>query len=576
MLASLRQLRGLHADASASEVLDGTLIRRIGRDWFDPARVAWNRRVETPEASAVLELPARAVPEPLPEGAQLESLADGRVRLRLPAGHPLLVPVHRVSDVGAASQLPDGFDPGRLYASRNHPRGLQMAIYAASDALGSLGVDWSAVLERVAVDQVSVYASSAMGQLDDPGTGGLLKARSNGQRPTSKYLALGLAEMPADFINAYVLGSLGATGGGLGACASFLYNLRQAVHDIRSGRARVALVGASEAPVTPEVIEGYAAMGALATDKGLRQLDGLAPHAEPDHRRACRPFGDNCGFTVAESAQVLVLFDDALALELGAHIHGAVADVFVNADGYKKSISGPGVGNYITVAKALATLRAILGEQAVRRGSLVQAHGTGTPQNRTTESQILSRCAGAFGIENWPVLALKSHLGHSLAAASADQIVTTLGVWAHGLAPGVLTTTELADDVCREHLDFVLQHRKLEAGAQQCAVINAKGFGGNNASGALLSPVATRAMLRARHGEAAFGAWQRAHEPVRVASEDYESRARRGEAYVTYRFDHQVLGDAHVRIDHDAMQVGSARIALDLPSPFPDMRGGET
>jgi len=41
--------------------------------------------------------------------------------------------------------------------------------------------------------------------------------------------------MPADFVNAYVLGNLGHTESVAGACASFLYNLRAAVHDIRSG-----------------------------------------------------------------------------------------------------------------------------------------------------------------------------------------------------------------------------------------------------------------------------------------------------------------------------------------------------
>ena len=134
-----------------------------------------------------------------------------------------------------------------------------------------------------------------------------------------------------------------------------------------------------------------------------------APDASPDYRRACRPFAENCGFTIAESAQVLVLFDDALALELGAAVRASVVDVFVNADGHKKSISGPGVGNYATVARALAAARAVLGEKAFRHGGLVQAHGTGTPQNRTTESQILSRCAGAFGLEDLPVTALKCY-----------------------------------------------------------------------------------------------------------------------------------------------------------------------
>ena len=35
------------------------------------------------------------------------------------------------------------------------------------------------------------------------------------------------------------------------------------------------------------------------------------------------------------------------------------------------------------------------------------AHGTGTPQNRVTESAILNETARAFGIEGWPVAAVK-------------------------------------------------------------------------------------------------------------------------------------------------------------------------
>jgi acetoacetyl-[acyl-carrier protein] synthase len=326
---------------------------------------------------------------------------------RIVGRQEFLLPTHREFDVKVASQLPTGFDPAALYPSRNHPRGLAMAIYGASDALGDLGLDWDRLMSALPPEQVSVYAGSAMGQLDDNGTGGMLKARYRGGRVSSKNCPLGLAEMPADFVNAYVLGAAGSTGATLGACASFLYNLRLAIHDIRAGRARVAIVGAAEAPVTPEIMEGYAAMGALATDKALRQLDGLAAEAEPDYRRACRPFGDNCGFTIGESAQFVVLMDDRLALETGAAVLGAAADVFVNADGYKKSISGPGIGNYITVARAAACARAIVGEAALRGGGFVQAHGTGTPQNRVTESRILERVAQAFGIDGWTVTGLK-------------------------------------------------------------------------------------------------------------------------------------------------------------------------
>ena len=474
----------------------------------------------------------------------------------------------------AAGQLPTGFDPGKLYPSRNHPRGLQMSVYAASDALGCIGLDWDTVRRHVAIDQMSVYAGSAMGQLDGAGTGGMLKARYLGQRISSKFCPLGFAEMPADFVNAYVLGSLGATGASLGACASFLYNLRQGIEDIRQGRARVVFVGAAEAPITPEVMEGYSAMGALATDKGLRQLDGVDDEREPDHRRACRPFAENCGFTIAESAQMVVLFDDELALQLGATVLGAATDVFVNADGYKKSISGPGVGNYITMAKAVAQARALVGAGALRSGGLVMAHGTGTPQNRTSESAILSQTAGAFGIDNWPVVAVKSYLGHSIGTAAGDQLCTTLGIWQRGILPGITTIDGIAADVSQEHLSFSREHREVDPGQQHYAIINSKGFGGNNASATLLSPLATTRMLQQRYSKAEWQAWQGANEAVRERQQAYDEGMIAGTVNPVYKFDHGVLGDADVEYGPGFISIGGSAVALEMESPYDDMLPG--
>ena len=40
----------------------------------------------------------------------------------------------------------------------------------------------------------------------------------------------------------------------------------------------------------------------------------------------------------------------------------------------------------------------------------MQAHGTGTPQNRVTESHILNELAKTFGIESWLTGAVKCYL----------------------------------------------------------------------------------------------------------------------------------------------------------------------
>ncbi|MFM7275976.1 MAG: beta-ketoacyl synthase [Gammaproteobacteria bacterium] len=575
---SLAQLMGEpdgESEAARARIRAHTLVRRIEPSHFDSERIPWNRRLHiAPAGEEAVRLRLRGLPagEALPEGWQALGREGRSLEVALAADAEILVPSERRSDVHAAGQLPGGFEPGALYPSRNHPRGLQMTVFGASDALGELGIPWETVLGTVSPERISVYAGSGMSQLDANGNGGMVASRFMGRRVSSKQCPFGFAEMPADFINAYVLGSLGNTGTSMGACASFLYNLRLAVSDIQSGRASVALVGNAEAPITPEVIEGYAAMGALATDAGLRALDGLADTDTPDHRRACRPFAENCGFTIAESAQFVVLMDAELALALGASVHAAVADVFVNADGYKKSISAPGAGNYLTVARAAALARAIVGEEGLRRRSFVHAHGTGTPQNRVTESHILDETARVFGIRDWPVCAVKSYLGHSIGAAAADQLVMALGSWAHGLLPGILTASRNAADVHAGHLDILRAHRACAPEDFDVALLNAKGFGGNNATATLLAPHVARGMMERRFGREAMRAWSARNAAVRAAAEDHDRRASRGEAPPVYRFDHGVLAAEDLQWDASAMRVPGypVALALDMPSPYAD------
>ena len=574
-LDSLATLMGLEGGESHQQfILDHTLVRRIEASHFDVDAVRWNQRLPTDGDSqpASFDLERKYLPDVIPPHWVVKGTSVTHVNVQIVGQQDFLLPTYREFDVKSAGQLPSGFEPGTLYPSRNHPRGLQMTVYAASDALGSIGLDWETISSRVAPDQISVYAGSAMGQLDGAGAGGMIKSRYNGQRVTSKYCPLSFAEMPADFINAYVLGSLGSTGASLGACASFLYNLRHGIDDIRNGRARVVFVGAAEAPITPEILEGYSAMGALATEKGLRNLDGLQAGEACDFRRACRPFAENCGFTIAESSQMVVLFDDELAMELGATVFGAAIDVFVNADGHKKSISGPGVGNYITMAKAVAAARAIIGNKALRRGGLVQAHGTGTPQNRVSEAEILSRTAQAFGIDEWPVIAAKCYLGHSIGSAAGDQISTTLGIWHHGILPGITTIDAIAADVRQDHLAFSTEHREVDTAEQKYAIINSKGFGGNNASASLMSPLAAQRMLQTRYSGQAWKKWEQANERVRERQQAYDDGMIAGTVSPVYKFDHGVLGDGDVKVGAQQLTIGPHTVRLDQVSPYDDMK----
>ncbi len=557
----------------AAQILDGTLVRRIEKTHLDVDAAHWQKNLtvtgEAGKPFSFITL-AKQLPEPLPTDWVVEPLNDNDVMVTVYDGCDLKVDSYRPLAVKSAGQLPSGFEPGEHYASRFHPRGLQLTIVAATDALRSTGIEWSQIINRVQPDEVAVFASSAMSQLDDNSFAGVMQSRLKGHRVSAKQLPLGLNSMPADFINAYILGSVGTTGAITGACASFLYNLQKATDMITSGKARVVLVGNAEAPVTQECIEGYGAMSALATEDGLRNIEGSD---QVDFRRASRPFGQNCGFTLAESGQFFVLMDDELAIELGADIHGAATDVFINADGFKKSISAPGPGNYLTMAKAVHAAMQIVGPEAVRARSFVHAHGSSTPANRVTESELLDRVAESFGIADWPIAAAKAYVGHSLASASADQLAFALGSFKYQIIPGIKTIDAVADDVHQQHLRISTRDVVRDAEPLEVCFINSKGFGGNNASAVVLAPTVVERMLRKRYGEARFSDYLQRREQARAAAQAYDQQALKGQLAVIYNFGNNMIDDSQLSISQDGIRVPGFEQPLNFKTDerFKDM-----
>jgi acetoacetyl-[acyl-carrier protein] synthase len=555
-------------DQYRQDVLDNTLVRKIGREHFDVDAIPTHQKLSLSQVSGhaiTFELSKRQLPDPAPAEWQVSEVNDNTVSVSIQtstehADPNIMLQTSYRSAVQSAGQLPTGFDPAALYQSRFHPRGLQLSIIGASDAVNAMGIDWETIVDRLPPDQIGVYSTSAMSQLDEHSNGGLLKSRLRGERVSTKQLAFGFSSMPTDFINAYVLGSLGATGSVAGACASFLYNLQLGMEDIRSGRRRVVMVGSSEAPITPEVIDGYATMSALATDEKLRRLDGTDT---VDHRRASRPFGENCGFTLAESTQQVILMDDELAIELGATIHGSVLDVFTNADGYKKSISSPGPGNYLTLAKAVASASSLLGEKAVTERSFIQAHGSSTPQNRVTESAIFDRVAEAFDIRQWPLAAVKAYVGHSLAAASGDQLINSLGVFKHGIIPGIKTLDKPADDVLHGRL-AISNKDQVCGSAPEVAFLNSKGFGGNNATASILSPQRTLQMLETRYGKETMVSYYERNGAVAQKAAAYNVAALQGDYRIRYGFGCNMIDEKTIEIDKTMIRVPGYGQAIDL------------
>jgi len=470
----LSQVAEKHRDA----VLQGTLIRKIEGNHFDVDAVqAYSKMDLDTDSDIKFTVRTRKLPNPVPENWQVTDNGDKTSDVVISNGMQASVDTYRVNEVQGAGQLPTGFEPAEQYNSRFHPRGLQLAVLAASDALNSVGVEWQEILDQVDPDQVAVYATSAMGQNDEFGYGGMLQARLRS-------------------------------------------GLRQGVDDIKSGRRRVVVCGSAEAPLQTEIIEGYSSMGALATVEKLAKLDGVSEQ-DVDFRRSSRPFSDNCGFTLGESAQYVVLMDDEL-------------------------------------------------EESIRQRSYVQAHGSSTPQNRVTESEVLDKVAAAFDIEHWPITSIKAYYGHPTGPASGDQLAGALGSFETGVLQGIKTITSVAEDVLDDRLDILLQDKKAE---MDVCFLNTKGFGGNNATASVLSAKVAKQMLIKRYGESAYDGYTARNQSVVSKQQVYEQQADHGQLNVIYNFGEGIIDDHQIEINADSLTLPGRKnsVNLDLDNPFSDM-----
>ena len=244
--------------------------------------------------------------------------------------------------------------------------------------------------------------------------------------------------------------------------------------------------------------------------------------------------------------------------------------MFINADGYKKSISSPGAGNYVTLAKAVAKARSIIGDEAIRERSFIQSHGSSTPQNRVTESIIFDKVAAGFGIKDWPVTAVKAFVGHPLGPASGDQLISALGTFADDLIPGIKTTHEIADDVVDENLDILLKDKEA---VMDVAFLNSKGFGGNNATATVLSADIAQNMLQKRYGDEAYTEYTRKREQVRLVAKEYDQQALNGELNVIYNFGQNMINEDNIEVTDSKLTISEFKNSVNLKfeNPYDDM-----
>lgn len=241
------------------------------------------------------------------------------------------------------------------------------------------------------------------------------------------------------------------------ACSSSGHAIGQAFHLIKFGMADVMLAGGSDSPITYGMMRCWESVRVMASGNG-------------DPSRACRPFSaDREGFVLGEGAGVLVLEELERARRRGAKIYAEISGYGMTSDAghiTQPSVDGP--------ARAL---RMALEEGGLNPADVdyINAHGTGTPLNDVTETQVIKEVFKEDA-RRVAVSSTKSMHGHAMGATGALELAATIMALDRGVIPPTANYTR-PDPQC--DLDYVPNQAREKT--VRAALSNSFAFGGLNA-----------------------------------------------------------------------------------------------
>lgn len=372
-----------------------------------------------------------------------------------------------------AAPIPDGFDPEPIVGERvvrATDRCAQYALVAAEEALGQAGL-----LETGSLDPLRTAV------VDGTAAGGMHSIMFGQHRfdaggvdaiPPTTMLAGQANSAAAQIAMRHQLhGPLQTV---TTACASALDALGNAVDLLTLGRADVALCGGSDAAAV-SAAESFVPVFSIAG----RVFGMETPELDPE--RAVLPFDvARRGIVFGEGAAWFVLETAAHAAARGVEPLGWILGVGSCADGYHPSSPEPS-GRWQAHAVELALAAAGLGPADV---GLVVAHATGTPKGDVAEARALERVFSSCPRVP-PVTALKGHTGHTGGSSGAMSLLVALDALRTGRVAPIRGTTQVDPEI---GIDVVLGGpRTIDA---EVAVVDAFGFGGQNACAVVAAPAA--------------------------------------------------------------------------------------
>jgi nodulation protein E len=236
------------------------------------------------------------------------------------------------------------------------------------------------------------------------------------------------------------------------ACSSSNHALGQAFWMVRSGQVTAAVAGGSEAVFAEGLLRAWEAMRVVTPD-------------------LCRPFSaDRRGLSLGEGAGMLVLENWEHAHARGIPILGEIIGFGMSSDAHhitQPCVEGP-----------IKALRWALRDAALQpdRIHYINAHGTGTQANDTTETEAIRTVFTAHAAKLL-VSSTKSMHGHTLGAAGAIEAIATLLALEHSLVPPT-ANFNLRDPAC----DLDIVPNRARPAPIEFALSNTFAFGGLNAT----------------------------------------------------------------------------------------------
>ncbi|WP_255773379.1 beta-ketoacyl-[acyl-carrier-protein] synthase family protein [Mycobacteroides abscessus] len=340
----------------------------------------------------------------------------------------------------------------------------RFGLAAAQQALEDGGVANAAALGRVGVSIASEMPERESGELLSAYVDGVVDWKRVHEQQ------IGLDRSHAPLATGDALATEIATRSGLAgptlnlntACAGATHALGHGFRMIRRGETDAVIAGGAVSPLNLPIMTSLYLLGAPSTSK----LYG---------DRLCRAFDrDRSGMVTAEGAAMVLLESESSALARGAHVYGEVAGFGSSLDAYQVTAPHPqGGGSVLAMQRALADAGVAPSEVGY-----VSAHGTSTPLSDAAETAAIKEVfRTGEHYRSLMVSSIKTMLGHMLAAAGAQQLISTVLSLRDGIIPPTLNL-ENPDPAC--DLDYVPgQARKADI---EVAINNSLGFGGLNAA----------------------------------------------------------------------------------------------